>query len=141
MFSFAQQLCHMRQTNNSGGSSSSDGLFFVFLCFTGSLTALVCQHSITPLALPCKLIIPDRGETVMDSLLGGSGHYDSSGELTSPSVCNYMNKITLAHKIPLFLPSDPLEDAEESSSQSVTNSAAELLKQGAGNAPHISHIL
>uniref|UniRef100_A0A673CQR6 Tensin 3 n=1 Tax=Sphaeramia orbicularis TaxID=375764 RepID=A0A673CQR6_9TELE len=27
----------------------------------GSLTALVCQHSITPLALPCKLIIPDRG--------------------------------------------------------------------------------
>ncbi|XP_029542757.1 tensin-3-like isoform X2 [Oncorhynchus nerka] len=48
----------------------------------GSLTALVCQHSITPLALPCKLIIPER-ET-----------------------------------------SDP-------STQSVTNSAAELLKQGA----------
>lgn len=54
--------------------------------YFGSLTALVCQHSITPLALPCKLIIPDR---------------------------------------------DPLEDAEESTSQSVTNSAAELLKQGA----------
>lgn len=30
--------------------------------FTGSLTALVCQHSITPLALPCKLIIPDKGK-------------------------------------------------------------------------------
>lgn len=29
--------------------------------FAGSLTALVCQHSITPLALPCKLLIPDRG--------------------------------------------------------------------------------
>lgn len=28
---------------------------------------------------------------------------------------------------------DPLEDVEESTSQSVTNSAAELLKQGAGN--------
>ncbi|XP_028818365.1 tensin 3-2 isoform X2 [Denticeps clupeoides] len=28
--------------------------------YFGSLTALVCQHSITPLALPCKLIIPDR---------------------------------------------------------------------------------
>ncbi|XP_041848507.1 tensin-3-like isoform X2 [Melanotaenia boesemani] len=27
--------------------------------YFGSLTALVCQHSITPLALPCKLIIPD----------------------------------------------------------------------------------
>lgn len=53
--------------------------------YFGSLTALVCQHSITPLALPCKLIIPDR---------------------------------------------DPLEDAV-SSSQSITNSAAELLKQGA----------
>ncbi|XP_037643796.1 tensin-3-like isoform X2 [Sebastes umbrosus] len=54
--------------------------------YFGSLTALVCQHSITPLALPCKLIIPDR---------------------------------------------DPLEDVAETTSQSVTNSAAELLKQGA----------
>ncbi|XP_028659797.2 tensin-3-like isoform X3 [Erpetoichthys calabaricus] len=54
--------------------------------YFGSLTALVCQHSITPLALPCKLIIPDR---------------------------------------------DPLEDTVDSMSQSATNSAAELLKQGA----------
>ncbi|CAB1326341.1 unnamed protein product, partial [Coregonus sp. 'balchen'] len=56
--------------------------------YFGSLTALVCQHSITPLALPCKLIIPDR---------------------------------------------DPLEDMlENTTTQSITNSAAELLKQGAG---------
>ncbi|XP_066537226.1 tensin-3-like [Hoplias malabaricus] len=54
--------------------------------YFGSLTALVYQHSITPLALPCKLIIPDR---------------------------------------------DPLEDAVEAPSQCITNSAAELLKQGA----------
>uniref|UniRef100_I3JTF6 Tensin 3 n=1 Tax=Oreochromis niloticus TaxID=8128 RepID=I3JTF6_ORENI len=54
--------------------------------YFGSLTALVYQHSITPLALPCKLIIPDK---------------------------------------------DPLEDVVENTSQSVTNSAAELLKQGA----------
>uniref|UniRef100_A0A8C6WZ68 Tensin 3 n=1 Tax=Neogobius melanostomus TaxID=47308 RepID=A0A8C6WZ68_9GOBI len=54
--------------------------------YFGSLTALVCQHSITPLALPCKLIIPDT---------------------------------------------DPLEDVMENTSQSVSNSAAELLKQGA----------
>ncbi|CAL9688638.1 unnamed protein product [Knipowitschia caucasica] len=54
--------------------------------YFGSLTALVCQHSITPLALPCKLIIPDR---------------------------------------------DPLEDVVENASSSVSNSAAELLKQGA----------
>ncbi|XP_070294981.1 tensin-3 [Salvelinus sp. IW2-2015] len=33
--------------------------------YFGSLTALVCQHSITPLALPCKLIIPDRGKNIL----------------------------------------------------------------------------
>uniref|UniRef100_A0A8B9JMR3 Tensin 3 n=1 Tax=Astyanax mexicanus TaxID=7994 RepID=A0A8B9JMR3_ASTMX len=54
--------------------------------YFGSLTALVCQHSITPLALPCKLIIPSR---------------------------------------------DPLEDLTESQQQTSTNSATELLKQGA----------
>ncbi|XP_042273528.1 tensin-3-like isoform X2 [Thunnus maccoyii] len=54
--------------------------------YFGSLTALVCQHSITPLALPCKLILPDK---------------------------------------------DPVEDLTDSSAQTATNSAAELLKQGA----------
>ncbi|KAM9358500.1 tensin-3-like [Symphorus nematophorus] len=54
--------------------------------YFGSLTALVCQHSITPLALPCKLILPDR---------------------------------------------DPVEELSDSSAQTSTNSAAELLKQGA----------
>ncbi|XP_041790939.1 tensin-3 isoform X2 [Chelmon rostratus] len=54
--------------------------------YFGSLTALVCQHSITPLALPCKLILPDR---------------------------------------------DPVEELNDSSAQTSTNSAAELLKQGA----------
>nr|KAF6470468.1 tensin 3 [Molossus molossus] len=55
--------------------------------YFGSLTALVCQHSITPLALPCKLLIPDR---------------------------------------------DPLEEVAETAPQTAANSAAELLKQGAG---------
>uniref|UniRef100_A0A8C6WF98 Tensin 3 n=1 Tax=Neogobius melanostomus TaxID=47308 RepID=A0A8C6WF98_9GOBI len=54
--------------------------------YFGSLTALVCQHSITPLALPCKLILPDR---------------------------------------------DPMEAMNDSNAQTATNSAAELLKQGA----------
>ncbi|XP_029004901.1 tensin-3 isoform X2 [Betta splendens] len=54
--------------------------------YFGSLTALVCQHSITPLALPCKLILPDR---------------------------------------------DPVEELIDPSTPSATNSAAELLKQGA----------
>ncbi|XP_028299921.1 tensin 3-2 isoform X2 [Gouania willdenowi] len=54
--------------------------------YFGSLTALVCQHSITPLALPCKLILPDR---------------------------------------------DPVEELSSPSTQTATNSASELLKQGA----------
>lgn len=36
---------------------------------------------------------------------------------------------------PFFLLKDPLEDVVETTSPSVTNSAAELLKQGAGNQP------
>ncbi|XP_076000750.1 tensin-3 isoform X4 [Genypterus blacodes] len=91
----------LQQTKKGGGDLSSELVrHFLIECtqkgvrlkgcpnepYFGSLTALVCQHSITPLALPCKLIIPDR---------------------------------------------DPLEDIVENSSQSVTNSAAELLKQGA----------
>uniref|UniRef100_A0ACB8FUT2 Tensin-3 n=1 Tax=Sphaerodactylus townsendi TaxID=933632 RepID=A0ACB8FUT2_9SAUR len=56
--------------------------------YFGSLTALVYQHSITPLALPCKLLIPDR---------------------------------------------DPLEEMSETSPQTAANSAADLLKQGAGS--------
>ncbi|XP_019740593.1 tensin 3-2 [Hippocampus comes] len=54
--------------------------------FFGSLTSLVCQHSITSLALPCKLILPDR---------------------------------------------DPFEEMRDSPVKTATNSAAELLKQGA----------
>ncbi|XP_037325302.2 si:ch211-191a24.3 isoform X1 [Pungitius pungitius] len=54
--------------------------------YFGSLTALVCQHSITPLALPCKLILPDK---------------------------------------------DPMEEPSDSPAPTATNSAAELLKQGA----------
>ncbi|KAF7668473.1 hypothetical protein LDENG_00008090 [Lucifuga dentata] len=90
----------LQQTKKGGDLSSELVRHFLIECtqkgvrlkgcpnepYFGSLTALVCQHSITPLALPCKLIIPDR---------------------------------------------DPLEDIVENTTQSVTNSAAELLKQGA----------
>lgn len=31
--------------------------------FTGSLSALVYQHSITPISLPCALKIPEKGKT------------------------------------------------------------------------------
>lgn len=33
----------------------------VFSLPAGSLSALVYQHSVIPLALPCKLVIPSRG--------------------------------------------------------------------------------
>ncbi|PIO34543.1 hypothetical protein AB205_0145150 [Aquarana catesbeiana] len=37
------------------------------LCFIGSLSALVSQHSITPLSLPCRLRIPDKDLTEQTS--------------------------------------------------------------------------
>lgn len=41
---------------------------FVFVC-AGSLAALVYQHSITPLALPCKLNLPDAGEQYIHCII------------------------------------------------------------------------
>lgn len=91
----------MQQSKKSGDLSNELVRHFLIECtskgvrlkgcpnepYFGSLSALVFQHSIMPLALPCKLIIPDR---------------------------------------------DPLEDTVETTpSQCITNSAAELLKQGA----------
>lgn len=32
-----------------------------YVCLAGCLSALVYQHAITPLALPCKLLIPATG--------------------------------------------------------------------------------
>lgn len=34
---------------------------FLFLSLSGSLSALVYQHSITPISLPCALRIPEKG--------------------------------------------------------------------------------
>lgn len=35
--------------------------YFVFLSVSGSLSALVYQHSITPISLPCALRVPEKG--------------------------------------------------------------------------------
>lgn len=43
--------------------------------------------------------------------------------------------VSLMSLMSFFLLKDPLEDVVETTSPSVTNSAAELLKQGAGNQP------
>ncbi|XP_076459014.1 tensin-3-like isoform X4 [Babylonia areolata] len=48
----------------------------------GSLAALVYQHSITPLALPCKLSLPDIGTDMVD--MGGA----ISPEVSSPTEVN-----------------------------------------------------
>nr|XP_060488052.1 tensin-3 isoform X3 [Panthera onca] len=64
--------------------------------YFGSLTALVCQHSITPLALPCKLLIPDRDplEEIADSSPQTAAN--SAAELLKQgAACNvwYLNSV------------------------------------------------
>ena len=44
-------------------------LFFrIDLALPGSLSALVYQHSITPISLPCALLVPDKGNKSVVSL-------------------------------------------------------------------------
>lgn len=66
--------------------------------YFGSLTALVCQHSITPLALPCKLLIPDRDplEEVADTSPQTAAN--SAAELLKQgAACNvwYLNSVEM----------------------------------------------
>ncbi|XP_063090457.1 tensin-3 isoform X2 [Cavia porcellus] len=66
--------------------------------YFGSLTALVCQHSITPLALPCKLLIPERDplEEVADSTPQTAAN--SAAELLKQgAACNvwYLNSVEM----------------------------------------------
>ncbi|XP_066210332.1 tensin-3 isoform X3 [Saccopteryx leptura] len=66
--------------------------------YFGSLTALVCQHSITPLALPCKLLIPDRDP--LDEIVESSPQTaaNSAAELLKQgAACNvwYLNSVEM----------------------------------------------
>ncbi|XP_023570148.1 tensin-3 isoform X2 [Octodon degus] len=66
--------------------------------YFGSLTALVCQHSITPLALPCKLLIPERDplEEIADSPAQTAAN--SAAELLKQgAACNvwYLNSVEM----------------------------------------------
>nr|XP_061791185.1 tensin-3-like [Nerophis lumbriciformis] len=66
--------------------------------FFGSLTALVCQHSITPLALPCKLILPDRDPLVEMSDSPAKTAANSAAELLKQgAACNvwYLGSVDL----------------------------------------------
>ncbi|KAG9474145.1 hypothetical protein GDO78_004448 [Eleutherodactylus coqui] len=62
--------------------------------YFGSLSALVYQHTITSLSLPCKLIIPLRGQKDSDS--GPDSAMDGLCELKTSSACNvlYLNSIS-----------------------------------------------
>uniref|UniRef100_T1IXC8 Tensin n=1 Tax=Strigamia maritima TaxID=126957 RepID=T1IXC8_STRMM len=55
----------------------------------GSLSALVYQHSITPMALPCKLLLPDAD--LLDSLLSDVTGPSSAAQLLSQgAACNVL---------------------------------------------------
>lgn len=143
--SFAQQLCnaYRRQTSHSGGRGSSDRR----LCFASQAAWRRWSASIQspPWPCPASLSYLTEVKTYVRTVPRGSRRYCSSGDLASPSACNHLREISAAlpqfRKSLCFCASDPLEDAEESTTQSVTNSAAELLKQGAGNAPPFRHSL
>ncbi|XP_035958598.2 tensin-3 isoform X2 [Halichoerus grypus] len=66
--------------------------------YFGSLTALVCQHSITPLALPCKLLIPDRDplEEMADSSPQTAAN-SATELLKQGAACNvwYLNSVEM----------------------------------------------
>ncbi|XP_054847031.1 tensin-3 [Eublepharis macularius] len=66
--------------------------------YFGSLTALVYQHSITPLALPCKLLIPDRDPLEEMSETSPQTAANSAAELLKQgAACNvwYLNSVEM----------------------------------------------
>ncbi|XP_029445549.1 tensin-3 isoform X1 [Rhinatrema bivittatum] len=66
--------------------------------YFGSLTALVYQHSITPLALPCKLLIPDRDPIEEIAETTPQTAANSAAELLKQgAACNvwYLNSIEM----------------------------------------------
>ncbi|NXI45017.1 TENS3 protein, partial [Galbula dea] len=66
--------------------------------YFGSLTALVYQHSITPLALPCKLLIPDRDPLEEVTETSPQTAANSAAELLKQgAACNvwYLNSVEM----------------------------------------------
>ncbi|KAM5203745.1 tensin-3 isoform 1-T1 [Hipposideros larvatus] len=66
--------------------------------YFGSLTALVCQHSITALALPCKLLIPDRDPLEEIAESSPQTAANSAAELLKQgAACNvwYLNSVDM----------------------------------------------
>ncbi|XP_057160546.1 tensin-3 isoform X2 [Ursus arctos] len=65
--------------------------------YFGSLTALVCQHSITPLALPCKLLIPDRDPLEIADSAPQTAANSAAELLKQGAACNvwYLNSVEM----------------------------------------------
>ncbi|XP_069586468.1 tensin-3 isoform X1 [Ranitomeya imitator] len=66
--------------------------------YFGSLTALVYQHSITPLALPCKLLIPDKDPLEEIAETAPQTAANSAAELLKQgAACNvwYLNSVDM----------------------------------------------
>ncbi|XP_063778765.1 tensin-3 isoform X2 [Pseudophryne corroboree] len=66
--------------------------------YFGSLTALVYQHSITPLALPCKLLIPDKDPLEEIAETAPQTAANSAAELLKQgAACNvwYLNSVEM----------------------------------------------
>ncbi|XP_058152638.1 tensin-3 isoform X2 [Dasypus novemcinctus] len=66
--------------------------------YFGSLTALVYQHSITPLALPCRLLIPDRDPLEEVAETSPQTAANSAAELLKQgAACNvwYLNSVEM----------------------------------------------
>ncbi|KAE8597116.1 hypothetical protein XENTR_v10016359 [Xenopus tropicalis] len=66
--------------------------------YFGSLTALVYQHSITPLALPCKLLIPDKDPLEEIPAATPQSAANSAAELLKQgAACNvwYLNSVEM----------------------------------------------
>ncbi|NWZ45970.1 TENS3 protein, partial [Haliaeetus albicilla] len=66
--------------------------------YFGNLTALVYQHSITPLALPCKLLIPDRDPLEEIAETSPQTAANSAAELLKQgAACNvwYLNSVEM----------------------------------------------
>lgn len=68
---------------------------YLYILFSGSLSALVYQHSITALALPCRLTLPEKDPAgIPDTVDGGVSSSGSSSSTTQllqqGAACNVM---------------------------------------------------
>ncbi|XP_054167937.1 tensin-1-like isoform X2 [Oppia nitens] len=64
----------------------------------GSLSALVYQHSVTPMALPCKLTIPNSdisGDLSVDSIMNSLTSDSSATLLAEGAACNILYLVTV----------------------------------------------